>query len=103
MKTTKLIMVKQGSMAVEIQTDETPRTLVAAIFYSDAKGRLTKAEAEEYGKLFAAAPELLEACKEALKALRIIYEHTDDEDVCSRLDCWPLTEIRNAITKAETA
>ena len=49
----------------------------------------------------AVIPELLEACKEALKALRIIYDNTSDEDVLARLDCWPLTELRQAIAKAE--
>ena len=51
-------------------------------------------------RLIAAAPDLLEACEESLRALRIIYDNTDEEDLLARLDCWPLTKLHTAITKA---
>lgn len=45
--------------------------------------------------------DLLEACKEALRALRVVYDNTNCEDLLARLDCWPLTELREAVAKAE--
>jgi len=51
--------------------------------------------------LIAAAPDLLEACKEALRSFRLIYDTVDDNKELASLDCWPLTELRVAIAKAE--
>jgi hypothetical protein len=56
--------------AFELQTDETPCKLIAAVFYQENdEHRLVLAEAEKYASLFAAAPALLEALKFAQTAL----------------------------------
>jgi len=52
--------------AFELQTDEIPCKLIAAVFYQkNDEHRLVLAEAEKYASLFAAAPALLEALRAA--------------------------------------
>jgi len=61
--------------AFELQSNNVPCKLIAAVFYQDnEERRLNLAEAEIYADLFAAAPEtkkqrdaLLEACKELVR------------------------------------
>jgi len=59
------------------------------------------AENEANARLIAAAPKLLKVCEAALKAFRVIYDNTDDEDILARLDCWPLKQLRDAIAEAK--
>lgn len=57
----------------------------------------TQADADKYGKLLAAAPDLLAACKRISKALRKAPHET--QNAYQGI----LTDIDNAITKAEGA
>jgi hypothetical protein len=57
----------------------------------------TQADADKYGKLLAAAPDLLAACKRISKALRNAPHETQ------KAYQGILTDIDNAITKAEGA
>jgi hypothetical protein len=64
-KEAKLIIATFGiDKSFEIQTDETPARLVAAVFWSELSARrLRESEAQEYALLFAASPALLAACE----------------------------------------
>lgn len=53
-----------------------------------------------------AGPELLEACREALKCFRAIYDDIESgslsaEQLLASNDYWPLSQLRDAILKAK--
>lgn len=86
-KETKLKVATFGEgKAFEIQTDEKPARLVAAVFWNEYRsGRLTKSDAQKYALLFASAPAreakikaLLEVCKNLWGDLK--EEHQDEID-----------------------
>jgi hypothetical protein len=56
------------------------------------------------GRLIAAAPDLLEACKSALNGFRTMYEAMEEGRDASEIyadeSFWPLGELRAAIAKA---
>ena len=80
--------------AFELQTDEIPCKLIAAVFYQkNDEHRLVLAEAEKYASLFAAAPALLEACKEVRLML-----NTDLKDY--KTEPWAM-RVEAAIAQAE--
>ncbi|MCK5608853.1 hypothetical protein KAR91_43675 [Candidatus Pacearchaeota archaeon] len=62
-------------------------------------------ETEANAQLIAAAPDLLDACRKALSKFRLMYEKIEagynTEDLYTDSKSWPLTTLRNAITKAE--
>ena len=93
--------------AFELQTDEIPCKLIAAVFYQkNDEHRLVLAEAEKYASLFAAAPALLEACNKALIAFRAMYHDIDKgtvslEDIYGNELYWPLKQLRAAIALVE--
>ena len=100
-----LVCHQRPGDAYEIQTDETPRRLVAVLFHRDDgnKARLSTEEAAVYASLFAAAPEtkrqrdaLLEACKYVVKWHR---EHDSGEGELFGLDF--VTTCIGAIALAE--
>lgn len=82
---------------ITIYADE---TIIAYYDTASMEYPETTEENKDNARLIAAAPDLLKGCKEALKALRIVYDNTDDEDILAKLDCWPLSLLREAITKA---
>ena len=63
--------------AFELQTDDIPCKLIAAVFHRENyERRLSLDEAEKYAKLFAAAPALLEALNQIL----FIADCDEDEE-----------------------
>ena len=90
METKLKVCHNRPSDAYEIQTDETLVRLVGAVFHGDYGNpfRLTTEEASKYAALFAASPDLLEACKKLTR-------------ICNKKFAAAVVQAEDAITLAE--